>query len=59
MRIPVADMDCAKGFYQGLGWRMDFDSRDEHGSRKVPATPPRSACPVFFSTGIAPGRTWW
>ena len=44
VRIPVADMDRAKGFYQGLGWRMDFDSRDEDGARSVQATPPGSAC---------------
>jgi len=56
VRIPVADMDRAKGFYQGLGWRVDFDSRHEDGSRKVQATPPGSACSVFFSTGFAPGQ---
>jgi catechol 2,3-dioxygenase-like lactoylglutathione lyase family enzyme len=54
VRIPVADMDRAKDFYQGLGWRMDFDTRHEDGSRKVQATPPGSACSVFFSTGFAP-----
>ena len=56
VRIPVADMDRAKGFYQGLGWRMDFDSTDEDGARSVQATPPGSACSAFFSTGIAPGQ---
>ncbi len=56
VRIPVADMDRAKGFYQGLGWRMDFDSCDEDGVRSVQATPPGSACSAFFSTGIAPGQ---
>jgi len=56
VRIPVADMDRAKGFYQGLGWRMDFDSRDEDGTRKVQLTPPGSACSAFFSNRIAPGQ---
>lgn len=56
VRIPVADMDRAKRFYQGLGWRMDFDSRHDDGTRKVQATPPGSACSAFFSTGIAPGQ---
>ena len=23
--IPVSDVDKAKGFYQGLGWRLDAD----------------------------------
>jgi catechol 2,3-dioxygenase-like lactoylglutathione lyase family enzyme len=56
VRVPVDDMDRAKGFYQGLGWRMDFDSRHEDGTRTVQLTPPGSACSVFFSTGIAPGQ---
>ena len=25
VRIPVSDVDRAKDFYQGLGWRLDFD----------------------------------
>lgn len=56
VRIPVSDMDRAKDFYQGLGWRLDFDVRDEDGTRSVQVTPPGSACSVFFSTGIAPGQ---
>jgi catechol 2,3-dioxygenase-like lactoylglutathione lyase family enzyme len=49
-------MDRAKGFYQGLGWRLDFDSRYADGTRTVQVTPPGSACSAFFSTGIAPGQ---
>jgi catechol 2,3-dioxygenase-like lactoylglutathione lyase family enzyme len=56
VRIPVSDLDRAKGFYQGLGWRLDFDFRYEDGTRRVQLTPPGSACSVFFSTGIAPGQ---
>jgi catechol 2,3-dioxygenase-like lactoylglutathione lyase family enzyme len=56
VRIPVSDMDRAKDFYQGLGWRLDFDSRYEDGMRSVQLTPPGSACSVYFSTGIAPGQ---
>ena len=56
VRIPVSDMDRAKDFYQRLGWRLDFDFRDEDGTRSVQVTPPGSACSVFFSTGIAPGQ---
>jgi catechol 2,3-dioxygenase-like lactoylglutathione lyase family enzyme len=55
VRIPVSDLDRAKDFYHGLGWRVDFDSRQEDGSRSVQVTPPGSACSAFFSTGIAPG----
>jgi len=56
VRIPVSDVDRAKDFYQGLGWRLDFDSRDKDGTRRVQLTPPGSACSVFFSTGIPPGQ---
>jgi len=29
--LPVADVDRAKAFYQGLGWRLDIDFMpDEH-----------------------------
>jgi catechol 2,3-dioxygenase-like lactoylglutathione lyase family enzyme len=55
VRIPVSDMDRAKEFYQGLGWRLDFDSRDEDGAGSVQLTPPGSACSVFFSSWIEPG----
>ena len=27
--VPVSDVDRAKAFYEGLGWRMDID----YGSR--------------------------
>lgn len=56
VRIHVSDVDRAKDFYQGLGWRLDFDIRDEDGTRSVQVTPPGSACSVFFSTEIAPGQ---
>jgi hypothetical protein len=49
-------MDRAKGFYEGLGWRLDFDARYGDGTRTVQVTPPGSACSAFFSTGIAPGQ---
>src|SRR3954467_5898619 len=34
--IPVSDVDRAKRFYVGLGWRLDADL----GSRRVQLTPP-------------------
>jgi len=55
--IPVADVDRAKQFYVGLGWRMDADFA--HGDwRLVQVTPPGSPCSVMFGKGFtttAPG----
>ncbi len=55
--IPVSDVDRAKEFYGGLGWRLDADfSKD--GGRVVQFTPPGSGCSVHFGTNItsaAPG----
>ena len=43
--IPVSDVDRAKEFYGGLGWRLDADfSKD--GGRVVQLTPPGSGCSV-------------
>jgi catechol 2,3-dioxygenase-like lactoylglutathione lyase family enzyme len=56
--IPVADVDRAKAFYVGLGWRLDADFPFDNGFRVVQVTPPGSACSVQFGTNItaaAPG----
>ena len=56
--IPVSDVDRAKEFYAGLGWRLDADFPVEHGFRVVQFTPPGSACSVQFGsnmTSAAPG----
>ena len=56
--IPVADVDRAKRFYGGLGWRLDADFPFENGFRVVQLTPPGSGCSVQFGTNItsaAPG----
>jgi catechol 2,3-dioxygenase-like lactoylglutathione lyase family enzyme len=56
--IPVADVDLAKGFYGGLGWRLDADFPFDNGFRVVQFTPPGSGCSVQFGTNItsaAPG----
>jgi catechol 2,3-dioxygenase-like lactoylglutathione lyase family enzyme len=55
--IPVSDVDRAKGFYGGLGWRLDADFSND-GGRVVQFTPPGSGCSVHFGTKItsaAPG----
>ncbi len=56
--IPVADVDRAKEFYGGLGWRIDADFPFDNGFRVVQFTPPGSGCSVQFGTKItsaAPG----
>ena len=56
--IPVSDVDRAKAFYTGLGWRLDADFSGPDGFRVVQVTPPGSACSVIFGSGIsaaAPG----
>jgi catechol 2,3-dioxygenase-like lactoylglutathione lyase family enzyme len=56
--IPVADVDRAKAFYEGLGWRLDADFPFDNGFRVVQLTPPGSGCSVQFGTRItsaAPG----
>jgi catechol 2,3-dioxygenase-like lactoylglutathione lyase family enzyme len=53
--IPVSDVDKAKEFYQGLGWRLDADFPLGDGARVVQLTPPGSACSVSFGTGVSPG----
>jgi catechol 2,3-dioxygenase-like lactoylglutathione lyase family enzyme len=56
--IPVTDVDRAKAFYEGLGWRLDADFPIDEHFRIVQLTPPGSAASVQFGTGLttmAPG----
>ena len=56
--IPVSDVDRAKDFYQGLGWRLDADFATSADFRVVQVTPPGSTASVIFGTGVtsaAPG----
>jgi len=56
--IPVSDVDRAKRFYVGLGWRLDADVAKDDGFRVVQVTPPGSSCSVIFGaklTSAAPG----
>lgn len=50
--IPVSDVDRAKEFYLGLGWRLDADFPFDNGFRVVQFTPPGSGCSVQFGTKI-------
>lgn len=56
--IPVADVDRAKDFYGGLGWRLDADFAFDNGFRVVQFTPPGSGTSLQFGanmTSAAPG----
>ena len=56
--IPVSDVDRAKAFYTGLGWRLDADAAGSDGFRIVQLNPPGSPCSIQFGTGVttvAPG----
>ncbi len=50
--IPVSDVDRAKSFYTGLGWRLDADVPGQDGFRVVQVTPPGSPCSVIFGSRI-------
>jgi catechol 2,3-dioxygenase-like lactoylglutathione lyase family enzyme len=56
--IPVSDVDRAKEFYGGLGWRLDADVAPADDIRLIQFTPPGSGCSVQFGTNLtsaAPG----
>lgn len=50
--IPVADYNRAKGFYVGLGWRVDADVSLDDGYRLMQVTPPGSSASVIFGTQV-------
>jgi len=50
--VPVSDVDRAKTFYAGLGWRLDADFVTWPEFRVVQMTPPGSACAIIFGTGL-------
>jgi catechol 2,3-dioxygenase-like lactoylglutathione lyase family enzyme len=56
--LPVSDVERARRFYQGLGWRLDADFARGDDWRVVQMTPPGSRCSVMFGKGLttaAPG----
>jgi catechol 2,3-dioxygenase-like lactoylglutathione lyase family enzyme len=58
--VPVSDVDRAKRFYKGLGWRLDADLAVADGYKVVQLTPPGSACSIILGEGItsaAPGSS--
>jgi catechol 2,3-dioxygenase-like lactoylglutathione lyase family enzyme len=54
--LPVTDVDRARDFYAGLGWRLDADISGEAGFRIVQLTPPRSQASIIFGEGITSAR---
>ena len=52
--IPVSDIDRAKRFYEGLGWRLDADFSGD-GWRAVQLTPSGSPCSIHLGTTAVPG----
>jgi catechol 2,3-dioxygenase-like lactoylglutathione lyase family enzyme len=56
--LPVSDVDRAKEFYSGLGWRLDADFAFDNGVKIVQFTPPGSPGSIQFGTKMtsaAPG----
>jgi len=54
--LGVSDVDRAKAFYQGLGWRLDGDFRAGDGFRGVQMTPHNSGASIIFGKGITSAR---
>jgi predicted enzyme related to lactoylglutathione lyase len=56
--IPISDVDRAKRFYDGPGWRLDADFASGDDYRVIQFTPPGSGASVIFGknlTAAAPG----
>jgi catechol 2,3-dioxygenase-like lactoylglutathione lyase family enzyme len=56
--IPVSDLDRAKEFYAGLGWRLDAEFESGQDFRIMQFTPPGSGCSIILGkniTAAAPG----
>jgi catechol 2,3-dioxygenase-like lactoylglutathione lyase family enzyme len=50
--LPVTDVDRAKAFYQGLGWRLDADISVAKNYRIVQFTPSESPASIQFGAGL-------
>jgi catechol 2,3-dioxygenase-like lactoylglutathione lyase family enzyme len=50
--VPVSDVDRAKRFYEGLGWRLDADLQVDDGYSVIQLTPPGSGCSIIFGEGV-------
>lgn len=54
--LPVSDVDRAKAFYEGIGFRLDVDHRPSDAFRVVQLTPPGSACSITIGKGVHQGE---
>lgn len=52
--VPVSDVDRAKRFYLGLGWRLDADFTFPGDLRALQLTPPGSQASIIFGKGVTP-----
>jgi catechol 2,3-dioxygenase-like lactoylglutathione lyase family enzyme len=52
--VPVSDVDRAKQFYKGLGWREDADFVADESFRIVQLTPPGSGGSIQSGVGLTP-----
>ncbi|HEY2039216.1 MAG TPA: VOC family protein, partial [Edaphobacter sp.] len=50
--IPVSNVNRAKEFYAGLGWRLDADFDSGSDFRVIQFTPPGSGCSVIFGKNV-------
>lgn len=50
--IPVSDVDRAKSFYGGLGWKLDGEFIVGDAFRILQYTPPGSPCSIHFGKGV-------
>jgi catechol 2,3-dioxygenase-like lactoylglutathione lyase family enzyme len=50
--IPVSDVDHAKRFYGGLGWRLDADFAAGDDFRVIQFTPPGFGCSIIFGKNV-------
>lgn len=50
--LPVSDVDRAKDFYAGIGFRVDVDFSAPDGFRVVHLTPPGSAASFIIGSGV-------
>jgi catechol 2,3-dioxygenase-like lactoylglutathione lyase family enzyme len=54
--LPVSDVDRAKRFYEGLGWRLDADISPTDDYRVVQLTPPGSGCSIQLGIGVSSAK---
>lgn len=54
--FSVSNVDCAKAFYENLGWRFDIDVV-EGDFRGVQMTPPNSEASIIFGKGVTPDNS--